>query len=127
MQSQEGLGSDDERKVVLFTSGGAVATQVGTGESRSIEYRIGPKSGGGPKGTIKKAVLFDLLPTKQGPQVLYGALNPDAPTIVSKIALFDIGSGTSTTVIEVAVDCSSVAADAMVPSAPVTVASKPLM
>jgi len=104
VQSQEGLGATDKRGVVYFTSGGAVAAQVGTGTSRSIEYRIGPKSGAGPHGTLDKAVLFDLVPTKQGPQILYGELNPAAPTIVSRIALFDIGSGNSSTVIEVAVD-----------------------
>jgi hypothetical protein len=123
IQTQEGLGASDERGVVYFTTGGAVATQVGTGTSRSIEYRIGPKEGPGPKGTIDKAVLFDLVPTKQGPQVLYGALNPDAPTIVSRIALFDIGSGNSTTVIEVAVDAFSafhaVAANGLVVSSAV--------
>ena len=83
----------------MFTSGGAVATQVGTGESRSIEYRIGPKSGGGPKGTIKKAVLFDLLPTKQGPQILYGSIDTSSDTaVVNTISLFDIGSGESSVV-----------------------------
>lgn len=108
VQAQEGLGAGDKRITVLFTAGGAVAAQNGTGTSRSIEYRIGPKDGGGPKGSIPKAVLFDLVPTAQGPAILYGAINTSVdPAITSSIVLFDIGSGTSTTVADMTAESYS--------------------
>ena len=106
VQSQEGLGADDKRSLVLFTSGGAVATQRGTGTSRSIEYRIGPAGGGGPKGSISKAVLFDLVPTSQGPAILYGAISAETGR-TSTIVLLDIGSDTRTTIADVATDSFS--------------------
>lgn len=105
VQSQEGLGATDERKFALFTAGGAVAVQAGSGSTRSIEYRIGPKGGGGPKGTIKNAVLFDLVLTKQGPAILYGKIDTAAdPVVASSVLLFDIGSGDSTSIAEVKAD-----------------------
>jgi len=108
VQSQEGLGAGDERKFAFFTSGGAVAVQAGSGSTRSIEYRIGPKGGGGPKGTIKNAVLFDLVLTKQGPAILYGKIDTAAdPVVTSSVLLFDIGSGESTTIAEVPADAFS--------------------
>lgn len=108
VQSQEGLGADDERKVVFFTAGGAVAAQVGSGATRSIEYRIGPKSGGGPKGTIKNAVLFDVVPTSQGPAILYGKIDTEAdPVVTSSVLLLDIGSGDSTLIADVKTDSFS--------------------
>jgi len=102
VQSQEGLGASDERRLVMFTSGGAVAVQTGSGESRSIEYRIGPKGAGGPKGTIKKAVLYDLLLTKQGPAILYGSIDTSSDTaVINSISLFDLGSGESAAITSV--------------------------
>ena len=108
VQTQEGLGAADKRAAVLFTSGGAVATQFGSGSTRSIEYRIGPKDGGGPKGKISKAVLFDIVPTSQGPAILYGAINTSVdPAVTSTLALFDIGSETSTTLADLSAESYS--------------------
>lgn len=108
VQSQEGLGATDERKFALFTAGGAVAVQAGSGSTRSIEYRIGPKGGGGPKGTIKNAVLFDLVLTKQGPAILYGKIDTAAdPVVTNSVLMLDIGSGDSTPIAEVKTDSFS--------------------
>lgn len=108
VQNQEGLGAGEKRTTVLFTAGGAVAAQNGSGTSRSIQYRIGPKDGGGPSGSIPKAVLFDLVPTAQGPAILYGAINTSVdPAITSSIVLFDIGSGTSTTIADMTAESFS--------------------
>jgi hypothetical protein len=71
-----------------------------------IDYRIGPDSGGGPKGSISRAILFDLVPTSQGPAILYGAISAETGRATS-IVLLDIGSDTRTTIADVATDSFS--------------------
>jgi len=98
VQVQEGLGAPDDREVALFTGGGAVAVQQGSGQNRSIEYRIGPADGIGPSGTIENATLYDLVVTASGPKVLYGEIYQGDGEPTGDVKLLDIGSGDTATI-----------------------------
>ena len=92
VQTHEGLGASDDRMLALFTAGGAVATQLGQDEFRSIEYRIGPKGGIGPHGKIDHAILYDLVATTAGPAVLYGEITQGNSGPKGDVKLLDIGT-----------------------------------
>lgn len=96
--THEGLGAPDDREVVLFTSGGAVATEHRDEGVSTVEYRIGPAGGIGPHGTIEHAMLHDLVLTPEGPAVLYGEVYQGNEERAANLNLLDIGTGASRTI-----------------------------